>query len=114
MLKAFYTYDPDHEHCEIVFAGNRNLARQSCEARDWCDYIDIGARRLPHFDKYAEQGYVPKEELLKDGWWFECMVHHFREQLNNNKLYCTKHVYEEDAVIIEDKVICKECAEKLR
>lgn len=112
MLKAFYTYDPDHEHCEVVFAENRNQAKQSCEARNWCDYIDIGARRLKHFDKYADQGVVPKEELLKDGWWFECQIHHFRDKFDY-KVFCTKYVYEEDAVIIEDVVICKECASKV-
>lgn len=113
MLKAFYTCDPDNEHAEVVFAENRNLARQICEASNWCSYIEVSARRLKHFDKYAEQGYVPKEELLKDGWWFECMIHHFRKQLNDDKLYCIKHVFEEDAVIIDDKVLCRECASKV-
>jgi hypothetical protein len=45
------------------------------------DFEDVECSRKPYFDEYAEQGFVPREVLLDNGWWFEC----------NN---CSKHITE--------------------
>ena len=70
--KAYIVHDDD-ENTVVVFAISSVVARReganemdtSFEAVDSC-------RRAPQFDSFAEQGFVPAEELIAAGWWFGC------------------------------------------
>ena len=60
------------EGATIIF-NNHGLAarREGSEELDAeFDYVECDRAR--QYDKYSEQGYVPVEVLVKDGWWFEC------------------------------------------
>lgn len=107
-MKAWYVTDSQYEYGNIVFAEKRSQAILSSEAIEWNEYIDCRASRKPQFDKYAELGYVPKEELLKDGWWFECCG--YKEKGTNHQRRCMTICREDDAIVIDEHVYCKDCA----
>lgn len=89
------------EYSTVVFAETRGKARTMAKANDlfdFTDWIDISVRRAPEFDSFAEQGYVPKEVLIKHGWWWECK--------------CGTPQYEETAIVINDSVFCEKCVDK--
>lgn len=96
MMKAFHIQSRDGENQEIVFAETVGKAKVKSEAYRWCDYTELRASREIEFDKYADLGYVPKNELLKSGWWFTCQ---------RCSITCT----EENSVVVEEKVYCKKC-----
>ena len=60
MLKAYNTYpgeSPHYEGCILVFAKDRNEAKSiGCNEGPWLEavYIEMNARRVKHFDKYAK------------------------------------------------------------
>lgn len=108
-MKAFYVCDPDNECAEIIFSDKRSQAIQVSEARQWHDYIDVRASRKPQYDKFAEQGFVPKQTLLEDGWWFECCG--YKE---NPRRRCCQHLtIEDNPVVINEEVYCQECGSKM-
>lgn len=65
-----------NEECEghscVVFHHHGLAARREGASELGEDFESVTCFRVPHFDKFAEQGFVPVIELLKGGWWFEC------------------------------------------
>lgn len=49
-----------------------NARRAVCD--EWQDGELSGAkvRRMPHFDQYEAQGWVPMRDMAYEGWWSEC------------------------------------------
>lgn len=72
-LKAYQvTEDYEGNGC-VVFATNSATARREGASEIGVEWESIeSCRRAPHFDKYAP-GPVPTEEMIKAGWWFECL-----------------------------------------
>ena len=101
MMKCFHVEETDGEHQQIVFAESRSKAIISSEAYEWSGrYIEVRAIRKPDYDKYAEQGYVPKQVLLNDGWWFEC---HGRREIGR----CCKPLTNDDnPIVVNEHVYC--------
>ncbi|MGR5964145.1 hypothetical protein ACT7DB_06935 [Bacillus cereus] len=95
-MKAYHVQSSDGEHQEIVFAETTGKAKMKSEASGWCEYTEVRANRVKEFDQYSGLGYVPKEAMLKNGWWFECEK-------------CSTTCTEEDAVVIDEKVFCEKC-----
>lgn len=61
------------------YVGDVYFVKHAIEARravcdEWQDG-DLGGakvKRMPHFDKYEEQGWVPMIDMIAEGWWSEC------------------------------------------
>ena len=65
-------------------------------------------RRL-QYDQYSELGYVPKNVLLNDGWWFEC--NNCYKKINEERWNCEegetiKPVFQNNWIFC-----CQECSE---
>ena len=60
----------------IVFAADEAEAQRK-GAAELDLSIDDGevydCERRPEFDSFADRGFVPAEELIAAGWWFECL-----------------------------------------
>lgn len=108
-MKCYLTSTADGEHQELVFAEKRSDAIRKSEAIEWDVYINVRAIRKPDYDQYAEQRYVPKEVLIRDGWWFEC--YGYNERGNN----CCKVLTAEDKPLVwDDHVYCNQgCHDRL-
>lgn len=102
MLKCYHVEDKNAEHQQLVFADKRSAAILQSEAYEWDgEYIAVRALRQPAYDKYAEQGYVPKAVLLADGWWFTCYGR------TDSGYVCGKELRAEDnPLVIGDHVYC--------
>lgn len=73
-LKAYYigvddTWEPVGE---VVFAKSVEAAKRKADIGDYTTEEINRVERQPHYDKYADLGYIPVSELYEDGWWFEC------------------------------------------
>ncbi|PWK05324.1 hypothetical protein [Tumebacillus permanentifrigoris] len=99
-LKAYLVTEDDGDNSEIVFAHTNGQAKLIGLGRDWSygEFTEMRALRRPEYDRYAEQGWVPKEELLKDGWWFDCHCGYARRDFN--------------AIVIREDVYCEKCQHK--
>lgn len=101
----------------VVFAATRNEAKKLAHYRlsefEQGDYIDVRVRRVPQFDRFVEQGYIPVSEVLADEWWCSC------DRCGDYPLY------ERDAGLVIDgppehaewsggKVYCKKCAPRIQ
>lgn len=106
-VKCWHTEALDGEHQRLVFAEKRSAAILMSEAYEWeGDYISVRTRRQPQYDKYAEQGYVPKVVLIADGWWFECCG--YKE---DGRICCRQLTEEDNPMIIDERVYCgQDCA----
>lgn len=118
--KAYIVSDKWNDNSTVVFAESVGKAKSEAltDAEfSWFDYtfVELRARRMKEWDKYAESKKIPIMELLKNGWWFYCDGYCGR-QLNEDDIISG------DAVIIEDErndfvkgnIICKECLKKKR
>lgn len=100
-MKCYLTQDINGEHQELVFAQKRPEAVLKSEAYQWeGDYINVRATREPEFDKYADQGYVPKQVLLNNGWWFEC---YGRKAIGR---CCKPLTIEDNPLVVNEHVYC--------
>jgi hypothetical protein len=70
----------------VVFAATVAAARRA--GLEDVEYIDVGARRAPEFDRFAP-GPVPLSALLEEGWYQECWG-------------CPRHVHAYDLAIHDD------------
>lgn len=70
MKKAYLVRSSMEDYAEIIFAETPGKSKTQSSYDD--DFIDISAKRVPQFDSYRELGYVPKNILIEDGWWFTC------------------------------------------
>lgn len=70
---AWQVNEPSEGHSCIVFHHHGLAARREGAGELGEDFEYVECFRAPHFDRFAEQGYVPVIELLKAGWWFECV-----------------------------------------
>lgn len=66
-----------NEFCEghscVVFHHHGMAARRQGANELGEDFESVECFRAPHFDQFAEQGFVPVIEMIKSGWWFECV-----------------------------------------
>ena len=85
-----------NEHCEghscVVFHHHGLAARREGAGELGEDFESVECIRAPHFDKFSELGYVPVIEMLKDGWWFECV-------------HCGRRITDEDDEVPLDSVV---------
>jgi hypothetical protein len=75
MTKVAYCISIEDEGSEIVFAESEEAATYLAYKIGTGGYSaeDLDqSQRIPEYDKYAAQGYVPIEVLYNDGWSFEC------------------------------------------
>lgn len=71
-IVAWRVTDED-EHDVIVFHHHGLAARRKGAEMGIChEFEDVFCSRAPEFDQYAEQGRVPDDVLLANGWWFSC------------------------------------------
>lgn len=105
-MKCYHVQNKNGEYQQLVFAEKRSDAIVNSEAYEWDgEYINVQATRKPEYDKYKEQGYVPKQALLNDGWWFEC---YGRDP--NGKRCCKQLTDEDNPLVIDERVYCgKQC-----
>lgn len=70
-LKAYAVQDD--EHGVIEFATNSASARRNGGNELGCEWEGVqSCHRAPWADEFAEQGWVPAEVLLANGWWQTC------------------------------------------
>lgn len=69
---AWQVNEPSEGHSCVVFHHHGLAARREGAGQLGEDFEYVECFRASHFDRFAEQGYVPVIELLKSGWWFEC------------------------------------------
>lgn len=107
-MKCYHVQNKDAEHQQLVFAEKRSQAILKSEAYEWeGEYIGVQAIRKPEYDKYADQGYVPKQVLLNDGWWFEC----YGDKAPSVRC-CKPLTIEDGPLVVNEHVYCgKECLE---
>ncbi len=108
-MKCWWVSDASYDWQQIIFADTKHEAiYQSDGYENGSEYIEMRARRKKEWDKYAEQGFVPKEVLLEDGWWFECYGY------NENGRRCWKHLTIDDKpLVVDNKVYCnQECCDR--
>lgn len=94
-MKAYIVSDRDNESQEIIFADTHAQAKRKSELYGEEMWIDIRAKRAPQYDQYAEQGYVPGDVMLWDGWALECR--------------CYRLQVAETAIVIDGEVYCEKC-----
>lgn len=100
---AWQINEPSEGHSCIVFHHHGLAARREGAGHLGEDFEYVECDRAPHFDRFSEMGHVPVIELLKSGWWFEC-VH------CGNRI-CDDDSRDEDEVTPLDKVVTeKDCA----
>ncbi len=101
-MKCYLVQLWNGDNQQIVFAEKRSEAILKSDAYEWDgDYTAVRATRESSYDKYADQGVVPKDVLLADGWWFECTGR------KENGYICGEHLTAEyNPVIIADRVYC--------
>ena len=109
-LKCYHMSDLEGEHQQLIFAENRSQAIIRSDAYQWDgDYIRVRAIRQPQYDAYAQLGSVPKEILLEDGWWFEC---HGDDE--HGRRCCKVLTIEDEPLVVDDLVYCKEHSNTLK
>lgn len=72
-IRAWQVNEPSEGHSCIVFHHHALAARREGAGELGEDFECVECFRVPQFDRFADQGYVPVIELLKSGWWFECV-----------------------------------------
>jgi hypothetical protein len=105
--KAWIVNDTTYDWTEVIFAPTRHEAFYKSDGyQNEGHYTEMRGCRKKEWDQYADQGYVPKEVRLEDGWWFECAG-----RKTNPDRGCWKHITQEDKyTVIDEKVYCEECA----
>lgn len=69
---AWQVDETSGECSEIVFHHHGLAARRIGANILGTDFDYVCCFRVPEYDKYAEQGFVPKLVRIEDGWWFSC------------------------------------------
>lgn len=69
-LKAYMV--SDDEHSVIEFSEHAVVARRNGANELSADFELVSCRRAPYADPYAEQGWVPPQVLMANGWWIGC------------------------------------------
>lgn len=62
----------DDEHSVIEFSKHAVAARRNGANELSTDFESVSCKRAPYADPYAEQGWVPPQVLLANGWWMGC------------------------------------------
>lgn len=83
-IVAWQVNEPSEGHSCIVFHHHGLAAKREGSEVLGEDFEYVDCFRAPHFDQFAEQGFVPVIEMLKAGWWFECV-------------HCGNHITEDDS-----------------
>lgn len=106
-MKCYWVSDANHQWQQVLFAEDRKEAIYKSDGyQNEGVYIDVRVRRKKEWDQYAELGYVPKEVMIQDGWWFECYGYK-----QNPRRRCCAHITEEENYkAVGDKVFCEDCS----
>lgn len=79
-LKAYQVCEGDEGHAVIEFATSNAAARRNGANELGIEWESVeSCRRSPGFDSFAP-GPVPPSELLRAGWWQECL--HCRQRID--------------------------------
>lgn len=71
-LKCFWVSD-DGDHHDVVFERHAITAKRRFADELGYHLSDITCRRMPAWDHFAAQGYVPALARIDAGWRYECM-----------------------------------------
>ncbi len=55
-----------------------NARRSVCDEHQDGEFSGAIVTRMPHFDKYEAQGWVPMRDMAYEGWWSECTGCHIK------------------------------------
>ncbi|WP_345911033.1 hypothetical protein [Bacillus altitudinis] len=101
-MKAWHVQDKYGEHQQIIFADKRSEAIAKSEAKGWCHFIDIRAKRAKYADDLNTKPVKLIQAQLENGWWFECCGS------------CSNHVTIDDKhSIVDGFIYCGECSCKI-
>lgn len=117
-LKAYIVTSQWNENGDLIIWAESSGKAKASAINSWefdtCDYIDLRAKRIKDFDKYADSKKVPIEELLERGWWFYCdncgCENLTIEDVQNGEAFITD---KENSNEIQGGIICAECKKKL-
>lgn len=88
MLKAWIAHNPDDGTAVIVFKKTKAEVIEECGL----DSSDEELERAEYFDDYAERGFVPVIDLVKEfGWWYKCA-------------YCNEYITLDDSDCDPEKI----------
>ena len=81
----------------VVFDSHGLSARRRGACELGTDFESVTCSRAKHFDEFASKGFVPMEELIAAGWWYECYG-------------CGDRVTDETegVLIVENSIYCSE------
>lgn len=123
MLKAYQVSDKDYYNgSTIVWAENPNKAKlegMKDDIFDMCEYVEMRAKRIPKFDKYADTKKIPIQELLDDCWWFGCDIcgtdHLDIDSVHNGEAFIVteKDTLYTPAKFVDGVLICAKCKRRL-
>lgn len=110
-MKAWIVSDTTYDWTEVIFAPTRHEAFYKSDGyQNDGYYTEMRGRRKKEWDQYAELGYVPREVMFQDGWWFEC------DGFNDRGYRCCKQLtIDDNPLAIGDHAYCnQECADGKR
>lgn len=96
-LKAYGWDDEDYDESHVVWAATPGKAKALLASEHDREFTEMRVYRVPWADQYRSMDDIPAEEFLKNGWYLYCVK-------------CGTHVYDDTAVLTENKVLCVECA----
>lgn len=72
-LKAYTVLEHDEHTGDIYFARHAIVAHKAgANEFGYGELTNVGCRRAPEFDKYAESGHVPWAARIDHGWHIDC------------------------------------------
>lgn len=96
-IKAYEWDDEYRDESHVVWAATPGKAKALLASEYDREFTEIRVYRVPWADQYRSMDDIPAEEFLKNGWYLCCVK-------------CGTHVYDDTAVLTENKVLCVECA----
>lgn len=97
--KRAFTVSEDHDgKAVVVFAQHNVVARRegAQELNEEFEYVEC--HRSPEFDRFTDQGYVPRAALLEAGWWQTCHAPRCEKRIDGGE---DKYIIDE-----QDRVFC--------
>tara|TARA_B100000809_G_C15092886_1_gene513880 strand:- start:1160 stop:1777 length:618 start_codon:yes stop_codon:yes gene_type:complete len=92
----------------VVFSSHGLAARRIGANELNSDFEYVSGKRASEFDSYANEGKVPMNVLIANGWWFDCFSCGHKVHEEDDDKDTSKYVYNESlrAVFCDDKCKC--------
>lgn len=102
---AWYVEDDNGSETNgvIVFATNEEQAKDIGASKLWSEEEYVTVKRIPEYDQYAHQKYVPLKVLHDNGWSFYC---YYCEKEINSECFDYEEDVEINPVFEEKKIFC--------